>query len=364
MSEHHRTAATPSARNDGLVSAITKVLNEYRCQHWKEADDGGLALVDVLTPTWCDSIAEGREEIELIADKIAAALSETAAIVQVLPLAPQPEAVTTTSNNCNACGGLGYIQATDGLGKSVRYACACASYIQAAPLSAIAPITGEITGNRANTSPKQEEPFDMMKALKEALGQSSPSGEQPRGQAAIPGGSSRKGDEQGALLRKVITDAQDILARYIVPDSGITEHECVNQLLGLLDGPQTREALSAKGTIIPEAGTETPSMLGPECVLGPLPDVAHTDHPLRHFDRTCPACVEGARTDVHTISASTPSSTAQPTSGPSELEVLRMALGNTAACLGDALATYNRVVGQEVFKNAETPAAPSCNAPT
>ena len=41
------------------------------------------------------------------------------------------------------------------------------------------------------------------------------------------------------------------------------------------------------------------------------------------------------------------------------MEVLRMALGNTAACLGDALATYNRVVGQEVFKNAETPAAPS-----
>ena len=45
-------------------------------------------------------------------------------------------------------------------------------------------------------------------------------------------------------LRKVITDAQDILARYIVPDSGITEHECVNQLLGLLDGPQAREALA------------------------------------------------------------------------------------------------------------------------
>lgn len=35
-----------------------------------------------------------------------------------------------------------------------------------------------------------------------------------------------------------------------------------------------------------------------------------------------------------------------------DLEILRMALGNTAACLGDALATFNRVVGQEVFKNA------------
>lgn len=36
-----------------------------------------------------------------------------------------------------------------------------------------------------------------------------------------------------------------------------------------------------------------------------------------------------------------------------EMNVLRMALGNTAACLGDALATYNKIVGQEVFKNAE-----------
>ena len=55
-------------------------------------------------------------------------------------------------------------------------------------------------------------------------------------------------------LRKVITDAQDILARYIVPDSGISEHECVNQLLGLLDGPQTREALSAVSASTPKEG--------------------------------------------------------------------------------------------------------------
>ena len=50
-------------------------------------------------------------------------------------------------------------------------------------------------------------------------------------------------------MRKVITDAQAILATYIVPDSDITEHECVNQLLGLLDGPQTREALSTVSAI-------------------------------------------------------------------------------------------------------------------
>jgi hypothetical protein len=45
-------------------------------------------------------------------------------------------------------------------------------------------------------------------------------------------------------LRKVVTDAQAILAEYIVPDSGISDHECINRLLGLLDGPQSREALS------------------------------------------------------------------------------------------------------------------------
>lgn len=50
-------------------------------------------------------------------------------------------------------------------------------------------------------------------------------------------------------LAKVITDAQDILATYIVPDSGISDHECINRLLGLLDGPQTREALAAPSAI-------------------------------------------------------------------------------------------------------------------
>ena len=49
-----------------------------------------------------------------------------------------------------------------------------------------------------------------------------------------------------ARAREVITDAQDLLATYIVPDSGISEHEVVNQLLGLLDGPKTRAALSAQ----------------------------------------------------------------------------------------------------------------------
>ena len=45
---------------------------------------------------------------------------------------------------------------------------------------------------------------------------------------------------------------------------------------------------------------------------------------------------------------------------PGDVEILRMCLGNTAACLGDALATFNKVVGEEVFKNA----TPSAAAPS
>jgi hypothetical protein len=52
------------------------------------------------------------------------------------------------------------------------------------------------------------------------------------------------------LLREVIFKAQGILAKYIVPDSGISDHECISRLLGLLDGPESRVALSA----LPEAG--------------------------------------------------------------------------------------------------------------
>lgn len=45
--------------------------------------------------------------------------------------------------------------------------------------------------------------------------------------------------------------------------------------------------------------------------------------------------------------------------GPGDdMHILKLALANTAACLGDALATYNKLAGQEVFKNAEaTPSA-------
>lgn len=41
-----------------------------------------------------------------------------------------------------------------------------------------------------------------------------------------------------------------------------------------------------------------------------------------------------------------------------DLALLKMALGNTAACLGDVLAIFNKVAGETVFKNA-APQEPS-----
>ena len=47
-----------------------------------------------------------------------------------------------------------------------------------------------------------------------------------------------------AMAAKVITDCQDLLAAWIVPDSGITDQTVLNDLLGILDGPQARKALA------------------------------------------------------------------------------------------------------------------------
>jgi len=49
-----------------------------------------------------------------------------------------------------------------------------------------------------------------------------------------------------AMAAKVITDCQDLLAAWIVPDSGITDQTVLNDLLGILDGPQARKALTAQ----------------------------------------------------------------------------------------------------------------------
>lgn len=45
-------------------------------------------------------------------------------------------------------------------------------------------------------------------------------------------------------LKQLVKDCQSDLAKYLVPDSGITEKEIISQLLERLDGPQAREALN------------------------------------------------------------------------------------------------------------------------
>ena len=50
--------------------------------------------------------------------------------------------------------------------------------------------------------------------------------------------------ERIARLEGLVRDCQDDLARWIVPDSGISDDEVLNALLGRLDGPQSRDALS------------------------------------------------------------------------------------------------------------------------
>ena len=44
-------------------------------------------------------------------------------------------------------------------------------------------------------------------------------------------------------LENLIRNAQKTLSNYLPPDSGISEHECVNQMLGLFDGPECRKVL-------------------------------------------------------------------------------------------------------------------------
>jgi hypothetical protein len=39
---------------------------------------------------------------------------------------------------------------------------------------------------------------------------------------------------------EIIHEAQDLIAAYIIPDSGISDFAVVNQLLELFDGPETR----------------------------------------------------------------------------------------------------------------------------
>ncbi len=60
------------------------------------------------------------------------------------------------------------------------------------------------------------------------------------------------GEEQTIILRR----AQAILTQYLIPD-GIDAPEAINQLLGLLDGPDQREAQSAWDAAIAKARGES-----------------------------------------------------------------------------------------------------------
>lgn len=77
-------------------------------------------------------------------------------------------------------------------------------------------------------------------------------------------------------MRKVVTDAQAILAEYIVPDSGISDHECINRLLGLLDGQQTRDALATPVSEIERITTTEPEP-------GRIPDLHNAERHARYW---------------------------------------------------------------------------------
>lgn len=57
-------------------------------------------------------------------------------------------------------------------------------------------------------------------------------------------------DPVAVKMAEYLAEAQDILAEYIVPDSGITDTECVNRLLGVLDRKDVVIAMRA-ATVVP-----------------------------------------------------------------------------------------------------------------
>ncbi len=57
------------------MELVTTVLNDYHCIHYT-SEDGGLPLVDSLTPRRDKAITRGKEELESLADHIASELVE------------------------------------------------------------------------------------------------------------------------------------------------------------------------------------------------------------------------------------------------------------------------------------------------
>ncbi|WP_245488292.1 hypothetical protein [Mesorhizobium sp. Pch-S] len=82
------------AKPDGLRETILAVLRDYRMYNFSEADDAssGYPLVDMCTPKG-QGIDKGEEELFLIADEIAAALSHPADGWRLVPVVPTEEMI-------------------------------------------------------------------------------------------------------------------------------------------------------------------------------------------------------------------------------------------------------------------------------
>jgi len=53
-----------------IEQRVARALTTYRCQYTRDADGDALDLVDVLTPPGGTDIADGRRELELLAEHI------------------------------------------------------------------------------------------------------------------------------------------------------------------------------------------------------------------------------------------------------------------------------------------------------
>ncbi len=56
---------------------------------------------------------------------------------------------------------------------------------------------------------------------------------------------------------ELLFEAQDLLARYLTPGNGITDKECIDQLLGQLDGPDANRIAQEAGRL-PQSGQVLP----------------------------------------------------------------------------------------------------------
>ena len=82
------------ARLAAVEKKVMLALESYRTQYTIDAEDNGLELADLLSPM--DTVEEGRKEMALLADHIAAAIA-----------APAPEVKPEPCGECASCRGTG-----------------------------------------------------------------------------------------------------------------------------------------------------------------------------------------------------------------------------------------------------------------